>query len=52
MGCYTVLQIALHLFYEHHAPVEVLVSPLVELARQVKSFKGTVFSPARGLDPS
>ena len=50
IGCYPVLQIALHLFYEHHAPIVVSASPLVELARAVRLFKGTVFSPARGLD--
>jgi len=50
LGCYPILQIALHMYYDFHAPIELAVSPLVELARQVKLIKNSLFSPARGLD--
>jgi len=50
LGCYPVLQIALHIFYEYHAPVEASIAPIVEAAKAVRLMKGSAFSPARGLD--
>ena len=50
LGCYPVLQIALHIFYEYHAPIEAPTAPIVEAAKAVRLLKGSAFSPARGLD--
>ncbi len=50
LGCYPVLQIALHIFYEYHAPIEAPTAPIVEAAKAVRLMKGSAFSPARGLD--
>ena len=50
MGCYPILQLALALFYAHHAPITPSASPIVDIAKNVKLTKGTVFNPARGLD--
>ena len=50
LGCYPVLQIALHIFYANHVPIEAPSAPMVEAAKAVKLMKGSAFSPARGLD--
>ncbi len=50
MGCFLILQIALHLYYLHHAPVAPAKSPIAEVARAVKLLKHSSFQPARGLD--
>ncbi len=39
LGCYPVLQIALHIFYEHHVPVEVTSAPMAEAAKAVRLMK-------------
>ncbi len=44
------LQIALHLYYLHHAPITTIVAPIVDIARTTKLIKGTAFQPARGLN--
>ena len=50
MGCYPLLQIALHLYYANHTAISPLVAPIVDAAKAVKLVKNSVFNPHKGLD--
>ena len=50
MGCYPVLQLALHLYYKFHSPVRTSISTIVAAAQATRLGSGSDFSPARGLD--